>query len=303
MNSSKINILEFASNLGLKKTEFETEPGVNKLPDWLKKHNFHKQINPERVLRLEPPKYSMDLDKESGVKNAGKIIEYAIEQSKIVSEQLKEDTFQIILGGDCSILIGTSLALKHNGNFGLFFLDGHTDFVLPEMSQTGGAAGMDLAIVTGHGHEKLTNILNQKPYFEEKNVFCVGNREYDKDYVQPILESDIEYFDLKKLRANGLESTAIQFLKLVREQDLDGFFIHLDVDVLNDEIMPAVDSREIDGLTYKEFLELMKPLLSSEKAVGIEITILDPNLDKDGKYTIEFIKNFVETLEHVKASR
>lgn len=301
MNSNKINILEFPSNLGLKKTDFETEPTVNKLPIWLKKHGFHEQINPERILSLEPPKYSMDLDKESGVRNAGKIIEYAIEQSKMVSEQLEEDAFKIIIGGDCSILTGSSIALKQKGNFGLFFLDGHTDFVLPEFSKTGGAAGMDLAIVTGHGHDKLTNILDQKPYFEEKNVFCVGNREYDKNYIRPILESDISYFDLKKLRANGVENTAEQFLKLVQEQDLDGFFIYLDVDVLNDNVMPADDSREIDGLSYKEFSGLLKPLFLSEKAVGIEITILDPNLDRDGKYTIEFVKNFIEILEYGKA--
>lgn len=302
MNSNNINILEFPSNLGLKNTNFETEPGVNKLPVWLKKHGFHKRINPERILSIEPPKYSMDLDKESGVRNADKIVEYAIKQSQLVFEQLEEDTFKIVIGGDCSILIGSSIALKRKGNFGLFFLDGHTDFILPESSKTGGAAGMDLAIVTGYGHEKLTNILNQKPYFEEKNVFCVGNREYDKEYIRPILESDIEFFDLKKLRANGLENTANQFLKLVKDQDLDGFFIHLDVDVLNDTIMPAVDSREIDGLTYKEFSELLKPLFSSEKAVGIEITILNPNLDRDGKYTAEFVKNFIETLEYGKAS-
>ena len=79
--------MEFPSNLGLKKTESETEPGVRKLPDGLKKHGFHKKIDPEQIIRLEPPKYSMDLDKESGIRNAGKIIEYAIEQSEIVSEQ------------------------------------------------------------------------------------------------------------------------------------------------------------------------------------------------------------------------
>ena len=72
----------------------------------------------------------------------------------------------------------------------MFFLDGHTDFILPEISQTGGAAGMDLAIVTGHGHDKLTNIFNLKPYLPERNVFCVGNREYSPEYIQPILGSE-----------------------------------------------------------------------------------------------------------------
>ncbi len=300
MRSSKIYILEFPSNLGLKKIESEIEPGVKKLPEWLKKNGFHKRINPEKILRIEPPKYGMDLDIESGVRNADNIIKYAIDQSKLLSSTLNENVFHLILGGDCSILIGNAIALKQKGNYGLFFLDGHTDFIESELSETGGAAGMDLAIVTGHGHDKLTNILNQKPYFYEKNVFCIGNREYDEEYVRPILESDIQYFDLQTLRKYGLTKTANQFLELVHENKLDGFFIHLDVDVLNDKIMPAVDSRAIDGLTYKELRELLIPLLSSKKVIGIEVTILNPYLDPNGKYTNEFIKNFIEIIEHGK---
>jgi len=62
---------------------------------------------------------------------------------------------------------------------------------------------------------------------------------------------------------------------------------------LNDDIMPAVDSREKDCLNYTELINLLSVLLYSAKAIGIEITILDPNLDKEGKYTTEFISNFV----------
>ena len=67
---------------------------------------------------------------------------------------------------------------------------------------------MDLAIVTGHGHAKLTNIFALPPYFDEINVFCVGNREYHPAYVRPILASGIHYYDLRKLRSNGLKETA-----------------------------------------------------------------------------------------------
>ena len=300
MNNTEISILEFPSNLGLKQTGYAPEPGVKNLPDWLKKFGFHKEIRPEKMLRLEPPDYAMDLDKESGVRNAEKIINYAIQQSEMLLEQLNGGNFQIIIGGDCSILIGNSIALKKKGAYGLFFLDGHTDFMWPELSQTGGAAGMDLAIVTGNGHEKLADIQNCKPYFKEENVFCAGNREYNKYYVQPILDSKINYYDLMSLRANGLEKTANEFLRLIDEKSLDGFFIHFDVDVLNDDLMPAVDSRAKDGLSYEELLELLKPLISSRKAVGIQITILDPDLDKDGKYTMEFIKNLIRIIEYGK---
>ncbi len=296
MNSNKINIFEFPSNLGLKKTEFEIEPGVKLLPSWLRKNQFHELINPEQIFTLDPPDYSMDLDEESGVRNAEKIISYSIEQAELLSKHIKQDSFQIIIGGDCSILIGNAIALKQKGEYGLFFLDGHTDYILPEISQSGGAAGMDLAIVTGYGHQKLINILNLKPYFKENSVWCVGNREYNSNIIKPILDSDITYFDLNTLRKTGIENCIVQFLKMVYENELDGFFIHLDVDVLNDNIMPAVDSREEDGLNYPEFNNLLSRLLSSPKAIGIEITILDPNLDKEGKYTTEFVSNFVKVI-------
>ena len=45
MNSNTINIFEFPSNLGLKKTEFEIEPGVKLLPDWFRKNQFHDRID------------------------------------------------------------------------------------------------------------------------------------------------------------------------------------------------------------------------------------------------------------------
>ena len=292
MNSNKINIFEFPSNLGLKKTEFEIEPGVKLLPSWLRKNQFHELINPEQIFTLDPPDYSMDLDEESGVRNAEKIISYSIEQAELLSKHIKQDSFQIIIGGDCSILIGNAIALKQKGEYGLFFLDGHTDYILPEISESGGAAGMDLAIATGYGHEKLTNILNLKPYFKENNVWCVGNREYDSNIIKPISDSDIIYLGLNTLRKTGIENCTVQFLNMVDENELDGFFIHLDVDVLNDNIMPAVDSREKDGLNYPEFNNLLSRLLSNPKAIGIEITILDPNLDKEGKYTAEFVSNF-----------
>jgi arginase len=297
MNSNTINIFEFPSNLGLIKTEFEIEPGVKLLPDWLKKNQFHDRIKPEHIFTLQPPDYSMDLDEESGVRNTEKIISYAKRQAGLLSEHLKQNSFQIIIGGDCSILIGNALALKQKGEYGLFFLDGHTDYVLPELSVSKQAAAMELAIVTGYGHDKLTNILTLKPYFKESNVWCVGNREYASNIVKPILDSDINYFDLNTLRKTGIENCTLQFLKMIEENELDGFLIHLDADVLNDDIMPAVDSREKDGLNYSEFTTLLGMLLSSPKAIGIEITILDPCLDRDGKYTTEFVSNFLKVIE------
>jgi arginase len=297
MTSHKINLFEFPSNLGLIKTDYAIEPGVKKLPDWLKQFGFHDRIKPDKVVRLEAPAYTMLVDKASQVRNADSIVAYAKEQAAVLYKEINGETFQLILGGDCSVLIGSAIALRQKGKYGLFYLDGHTDFIWPEMSGTHGAAGMDLAIAAGHGHNKLTNIHDLKPYIQEEHIYCAGNREYDVNYEKPVIDSQVAYFPLNRLRENGLQNTVQQFLQMVQRNNLDGFFIHFDVDALDDRIMPAVDSRTDDGLSYDELAEVLTPLLSSKKAAGMEITILDPDLDGDGIYTREFVKHIVQIIK------
>ncbi|MET3037780.1 arginase family protein [Chryseobacterium sp. NRRL B-14859] len=293
-----INIFEFPLNLGLTKKEHEVEPGVKKLPDWLRKFDFHKRIDPKNIFRLEAPAYAMNFDEEAGVKNADSIIEYAKKQAELILQHYHKNTFNIFLGGDCSILIGNAVALKKIGKFGLFYLDGHTDFIPPQLSETGGVAGMDLAIISGIGHEKLTDIESLKPYFSEDNIFCCGNAETDdEEYVNAIINSNIHYFDLENLRRNGFRKTAEDFLKMIDHKELDGFFIHFDVDILKDELMPAVDSRMEDGINYNDLKEILQPLLENPKCFGIEITILDPDYDKDGVYTQPFVESLIQIIK------
>jgi len=76
---------------------------------------------------------------------------------------------------------------------------------------------------------------------------------------------------------------------------LEGYWIHLDVDVIDDEVMPAVDSRQPDGMSYAELGEILLDLVSTSSAVGMEITILDPDLDPDGA----IVERFVTFIEHL----
>jgi arginase len=292
----KIIIVEFPSNLGLIEPAPGKEPGVRKLPAWLKQFHFYDLLKPEKIFLLNPPAYSMRVDPVSGVRNADAIVSFAIEQAGLLKEVIDEKIFPVVIGGDCSIIIGNTLALKEMGEYGLFFLDGHTDFMWPELSGTKGAAGMDLAIVTGHAHNKLSDIRNQRPYIKEENTWCVGNREFDKNYTDTIENSNIKYFDINKMRLHGMEACCRSFLKMVAENKLDGFWIHLDLDVLDDEIMPAVDSRSAGGISYNELKSALTYLIASDKARGIEITILDPDLDPDGFFTSLFVKEIGQLL-------
>jgi arginase len=296
----EICIVEFPSNLGLKEPQPGKEPGVKKLPDWLWKHNLHKFIPHKDIIRIDPPKYSNSKDNETQILNANSLVEYAREQAYLINNLLTQNKFPFILGGDCSILLGSAIALKQKGNYGLFYLDGHTDFMDVSLSETGGVGGMAASIVTGNGHKKLTNILNLSPYIKEENLWCVGNREYDDEYENEIQKSSATYLSLEILRKQGIENCINSFLSEIKDKNLDGFWLHIDVDVLNDSIMPCVDSRTPGGLTYDEFNELTSYLFQSEKLSGLEITILDPNLDPTGQYTKEFVANISATFNSFK---
>lgn len=298
----EICIVEFPSNLGLKEPQPGKEPGVKNLPDWLWKHNLHKLLNPKKIIRLDPPRYSNTRDNETKILNADSLVVYAREQAYLLNNLLSSTKFPFILGGDCSILLGAAIALKQKGNYGLFYLDGHTDFMNVSLSETGGIGGMAASIVTGNGPEKLTNILNLSPYIKEENLWCAGNREYDDEYENEIRNSTATYISLKELRKQGISNCIQSFLSEVKEKKLDGFWLHIDVDVLNDTIMPCVDSRTPDGLTYEEFNELTSYLFQSDELAGLEITILDPDLDPNGQYTKDFIQNITTTFNLFKTN-
>lgn len=297
-------LIEAPSNLGLIEPRPGEEPGVRFFPQTMEKEGFARKAGIHEKITVRAPSYSMFIDGESKVRNAPKIVDYSKRLADVLDEHIKKRNVPVIIGGDCSILIGAALSLKRNGDYGLLFLDGHTDYVLPEQSGTAGAAGMDLAIVTGNGHNKLTDIEHRKPYIREQNVFCLGNRELSADwYVNAIAESNIHYYDLYALRSTGFLPVTQLFLDLVASKNLDGFWIHLDVDVLNNEIMPCVDSPQEDGLSYEELAEILDILTRSVYFVGIDITIFDSTLDAGGLHGKMLAEQLANIFKNISAGR
>ena len=83
---------------------------------------------------------------------------------------------------------------------------------------------------------------------------------------------------------------------LEREDGPAGFWVHLDADVLDDAIMPAVDYRLPDGLRWDELRDVLRAAVASPGAVGLEITIFNPTLDPDGRIGHALVDTLVEGL-------
>ncbi len=288
----KYTIVDAPSILGLRPT------GVELLPETLRRSGLLERLNAEYCGAVTPSApYDSNRDTMSKLLNPKAIKDYSIRLADSMKLLLQNNKFPIVLGGDCSILIGNVLALRRLGRYGLFFIDGHADFYLPEESPTGEVADMNLAIVTGRGPEILSDLDHLRPLVMEQDIVVFGYRDAEQSAkygCQDIKKTTMmKAIELDEVRRLGFQNAATLGIATLLKNELTGFWIHLDADVLEDSIMPAVDYRLPGGITFAELSNLLKLLLSSKKAVGISITIFNPTLDKDGSITRNFVSSIV----------
>lgn len=271
-------ILQAPSVLGLKPT------GAELLGQRLVAEGLPERLKARWAGEIEPPPYESRRDAETGTLNAQGIVSYAIRLAAAVDRVLDAHAFPVVLGGDCSILLGPMLALKRRGRYGLLFIDGHADFYQPEVNPNGEAASMDLAFATGHGPDLLTNIEGRGPLVGAEDAVVFGFRDADEqaEYHSQPLPDAMRRYDLSEVRRLGARQAAEEAVAHLQAQAPDGFFIHLDADCLDDAVMPAVDYRLPGGLTWGELVQVLQIAMASGAAVGMEVTIYNPKLDSDG---------------------
>jgi arginase len=286
MTRPRYAILEAPSVLGL------FPKGVETLPDALLAAGLAKRIGARRAGQVEPPSYDPQRHEATGLLNPRGIADYSRALADAIEGVRERGDFPVVLGGDCSILLGCVLATRRRGRAGLLFLDGHADFYQPEAEPYGEAASMDLALATGRGPALVTDMEGLRPLVRDEDVVVLGRRDAEiaeEEGSQRIEDTDIAMIDLAAVRRLGVFEAAGLALDRLGSASLDGFWIHLDADVLDDKVMPAVDYRMPDGLHWDELSIVLKRAIVSGRALGIDITIFNPKLDKSGAIAHAFV--------------
>jgi arginase len=276
----RLAVIEAPSILGLRST------GVDTLPETLLQAGLLARLQARHAGRVVPESArSPERDPVTLTLNANGIASYSRSLADAVGGVLDRGEFPVVLGGDCTILLGDLLALKRRGRFGLLFIDGHADFYNPEANPNGEAASMDLAFATGRGPDVMSNIEGRRPLVRDEDVVAFGYRDAEEQaaYGSQPLPPTVRSIDLQRVRGDGIEAAARDAVAhLTRDDGPDGgFWIHIDADVLDDEIMPAVDYRLPGGLSWEELTTALRTALASRRAVGLEVTIYNPKLDPD----------------------
>ena len=144
---------------------------------------------------------------------------------------------------------------------------------------------MELAFVTGRGPDVVANLEGRRPLVADTDVVVLGFRDAEEQaaYGSQPLPSQMIAFDLAAVRRDGAEAVVRQSLaQLTRSGGPGRFWLHIDADVLDDAIMPAVDYRQPDGLSWDELQIVVRTAHASEALVGLDVTIYNPALDRDG---------------------
>ena len=297
--SRAIAVLDAPSVLGLRPPAPGKVPGARRLPEALRRHGLLDRLGAADAGRVEPPPYRPDIDPASGVRNGATLPGYTVALADRLVELLRAGAFPLVLGGDCSILLGGMLALRRLGRYGLVSVDGGLDFRHPGnahlVGPVGSVAGEDLAVVTGRGAAQLTDLEGRRPLVRDADVVAVGHRGLE-ELAAEVLATPMTLFDVAELRRLGPEEVAGRAVATLSGRGVEGFWVHVDADVLDPEIMPAVDSPEPGGLTYEELAVLLRALTASELATGMQLTIFDPDLDPDGRLAGELADTIVASL-------
>ncbi len=260
--------------------------GVERAPGVLLRAGLADGLAARRAGRVAAEGYSPVRDPQTKIMNPQALRDYSSLLADAVAGVLDAEEFPVVLGGDCSILLGTMLALRRRGRYGLLYIDGDADFYQPEVNPLSGAASAsDLAFATGRGPDIVCDLEGRRPLVRDDDVAvfaCRDAADRDRRGCQP-LPADLLVVDRDRVRQLGAAAAAREAVAfLTREGGPEGFWIHLDADVFDETLMQAVDDPRPNGLAWADVVAALRTALASGRAVGLQIAIYNPDIDGDG---------------------
>ena len=303
--AARVSLILAPSNLGLR-PENGHEPGTWQAPRVLMEAGLRTALDAYEVNRLERPLYEFDAQRNTRIRNGQTLRSYSLELSRKVQDVLGARRFPVVIGGDCSILLGCLHGMRTAGGRGLVHVDGHSDFTQEKsyaMPQTlGAAAGMDLALASGRGEKLLTDWPDVgSPLVEDADIIQVGERGMDEPWFQQhygdILETAITRLTAQCVLEEGIDVAAHRVLARLENRTLEKAWLHVDLDVLDQKVMPAVDSPGSPGFDYEQLAQLIHLLVASGRIAGADFAIYDPERDPGHAHAHGLVRCFAKGIK------
>lgn len=166
----------------------------------------------------------------------------------------------LIFAGDCVACLGAMKGLEARQPAVIWF-DAHGDFNTPETSPSGFLGGMPLAALVGRGNEDLMTGLELAPIAEADVLFTDG-RDLDPEEGVNLRASAVQVFP----ETGALLEASLPYKPL---------YIHLDLDVVNLDEMPACTYPAPGGPSAALVEQVLRRILRDGETAGLLISLFD----------------------------
>ena len=149
-----MNILSAPTSLGNRPYESDGTARLTTLgPEKLLQQQIVARLHASEIGVVAAADYRDFVRPPGGIRNEDLVLAHV----RAIAAALEPHAgFTLILGGDCSVLLGSLLGLSRGRDLGLVYLDGHSDFNIETTSEGGGVAGM------GEGHGRRGEALGSR---------------------------------------------------------------------------------------------------------------------------------------------
>lgn len=145
------------SSIGIRPYDTGEARHLDQAPGVLRELGLVERLSAADLGDVVPPPYEDFVRPPGRARNEAGVVTYSLALAERISIATRNRRFTLVLGGDCSILLGALLGAKDGSGaaIGLAYVDAHADFATPEESRTGSVASMDLALAVGRGDTAL----------------------------------------------------------------------------------------------------------------------------------------------------
>lgn len=210
-------------------------------------------------------------------------------------QSIPQKDFPIILGGDHSIAMGTWSALVDRYNayqqFGLIWVDAHMDSHTFETSESKAPHGMPVAALLGYGHQNFTSVVSDLPKINPKHLCLVGIRSFEAGEQQLLERLGVKVYYIDEVLARGFSSVMEEAKAYVKTQT-KAFGLSIDLDGFDPKDVPAVGSREKNGIPILGACDVVSHIVDDPACVAVEIAEFNPKRDIEHK-TATFLAELI----------
>jgi arginase len=221
-------------------------------------------------------------DPSTGIVGSSDVLKTTVAIREATAATLTAGERPFLVGGCCAELPGALAGARDVlGRVGVAYLDGHLDLYDGVTSPTGEGADMPLSVALGWGPAAWVEACGGASARSE-DIVPMGYRDPDElsTFVRlsPRLGGGFQHVSKEDVQAEGPTEVG-ERVAATLAGGAGRFWLHLDVDVLGEDVFPATDYLMPDGLAMDELVSLMRPFGASSALAGVSIGCYNPEKD------------------------